>query len=351
VAYRIQRLPTPPRAIALTARALAVGLALITAGVALAWKGASPWSLAHEVITDTFGSAFALEDLALLVSPLILTGLSVWVGLRVGAWNIGAEGQFNSGALAAAGVGLFVPGPTVVVLPLMLIAAIGGGVLWMAGPALARAYVGVSELITTLLLNFVAALLVYWLATGPWLDPGGRAIGTTARIPAEMPAVWGGVHWGLPLAVLLTLGAGTLLNYTRWGYEIRVCGANSDAARYAGMPVRRHLMTVMLLSGGLAGIAGMFEVAGTVHHLQGGISNNFGYLGIMVAVLARRSTLGVLAGAVFMALLLNSGTILSTRGVDVSIVLAVTGLVLLYTAIGDEVAHYRLVPTRELPCP
>jgi simple sugar transport system permease protein len=350
VAYRIQRVPTPSPAIALAARATAVALALLTAGVALAWTGASPWALAREVITDTFGSEFALEDLALLVSPLILTGLSVWVGLRVGAWNIGAEGQFNMGALAAAGIGLFVPGPAPVVLPLMLIAAIGAGMLWMAGPALARAYAGVSELITTLLLNFVAALWVYWLATGPWLDPGGRAIGTTARIAPELPAIWGGVHWGLPIAILLSCIAGVLLNYTRWGYEIRVCGANHQAARYAGMPVRRHLMTVMLLSGALAGLAGMFEVAGTVHHLQGGISNNFGYLGIMVAVLARRSTLGVLAGAVFMALLLNSGTILSTRGVDVSIVLAVTGLVLLYTAIGDELAHYRLVATLEPPC-
>jgi len=343
MAYRIQRFPTPRRFTAVAARSVAVGLALLTAGAALALTGASPGSLARDVITDTFGSSFALEDLGLLISPLILTGLSVWVGLRVGAWNIGAEGQFNAGALAAAGVGLYVPGPTAVLLPLMLIAAIGGGVLWMAGPALARAYAGVSELITTLLLNFVAALLVYWLATGPWLAPGGRAIGTTARIVHEIPEVWGAVHWGLPAALLLTVVSGWSLNFTRWGYEIRVCGSNPQAARYAGMPVRRHLITVMLLSGALAGIAGMFELAGTVHHLQGGISNNFGYLGIMVAVLARRSALGVIAGAVFVALLLDSGTVLATRGVDVSIVLAVTGLVLLYTAIGDEVAHYRIV--------
>jgi simple sugar transport system permease protein len=343
MAYRLQRIPSPPVSVALAARTVAVSLALVTAGVALALTGSSPLSLAGELITDTFGSSFALEDLALLVAPLILTGLSVWVGLRVGAWNIGAEGQFNAGAVAAAGIGLFLPGPAIVVVPLMWIAALGGGVVWMLGPALARAYAGVSELITTLLLNFVAALLVSWLSTGPWLSPDGRAIGTTARIVPEIPEFWGSVHWGLPVAVLLTLAVGSLLNFTRWGYEIRVCGSNPEAARYAGMPVRRHLIGVMLLSASLAATAGMFEVAGTVHHLQGGISNNFGYLGIMVAVLARRATLGVLAGAVFMALLLNSGSILSTRGVDVSIVLAVTGLVLLYTAIGDEAAHYRLV--------
>jgi len=343
VTYRLQRFPTPLATSAFAARTLAVVLALLTAGAALALTGSSPLSLAREVVTDTFGSAFALEDLALLVSPLILTGLSVSVALRIGAWNIGAEGQFNAGSLAAAGIGLFVPGPPFVILSLMLAAGIGGGVLWMAAPALARAYAGVSEIITTLLLNFVAGLLVYWLATGPWLAPGGRAIGTTARIVVDIPELWDEVHWGLPAAILLCVTLSALLRFTRWGYEIRVCGSNPQAARYAGMPVRRHLITVMLLSGGIAGVAGMVEVAGTVHHLQGGISNNFGYLGIMVAVLARRSTLGVLASALFMAVLLNSGIILSTRGVDVSVVLAVTGLVLLYTAIGDEIAHYRIV--------
>ncbi len=343
--FRIQRHPTPRKVTTLAARTSAVALALLTAGAALALTGASPWALVREVVADTVGSSFGLEDLGLLVSPLLLTGLSVWVALRIGAWNIGAEGQFNAGALAAAGVGLYVPGSTLFLLPLMLLAAIGGGVLWIAGPALARAYAGVSELITTLLLNFVAALLVYWLATGPWLDPGGRALGSTARIVHEIPEFWGSVHWGLPAALFLAVILGAVLNFTRWGYEIRLCGANPQAARYAGIPVRRRLVVVMLTSGALAGTAGMFEVAGTVHHLQGGISNNFGYLGIMVAVLARRSTLGVVAGAVFMALLLDSGTVLATRGVDVSIVLAVTGLVLLYTAIGDEVAHYRIVRT------
>ncbi len=345
--YRFQRSATPPGSRVIAARGIAVVLALLTAGAVLGLTGAAPVALAREVITDTFGSSFALQDLALLVSPLILTGLSVSVALRVGAWNIGAEGQFNAGAVAATGVGLYVPGPPLVVLGLMLVAGIGGGILWVAGPALARAYAGVSELISTLLLNFVAGLLVYWLATGPWLEPSGRAIGTTARIVPEIPALWDEVHWGLAAAVIIAVSVSVLLTFTRWGYEIRLCGSNLQAAHYAGMPVRRHLITVMLLSGAIAGTAGMFEVAGTVHHLQGGISNNFGYLGIMVAVLARRSMLGVLAGALFMAVLLNSGIILSTRGVDVSTVLAVTGLVLLYTAIGDEVAHYRFVRAPE----
>ncbi|PKU25465.1 ABC transporter permease [Telmatospirillum siberiense] len=340
---RIQRLPSAHPTVALLARAAAILLALLTAGVILAANGADPLKLVAQVVKSTFGSRFGLEDVGLLVTPLILTGLSVAVGLRIGAWNIGAEGQFYAGAFAATGVALFVPAPDFVLLPLAFVAGGLGGMAWILVPTLARAYADVSELITTLLLNFVAVLLVYYVSTGPWLDPDGHALATTARLPCELPEFWGAVHWGFPLAVLLTVLVAAGLSFTRWGYEVRVSGSNPQAARYAGMPFRRHLILVMLLSGAIAGIAGMFEVVGTVHRLQGGISNNFGYLGIMVAVLARGSALGVLAGAALMGIILNSGIILQTQGLNVSTVLAITGLILFFTAIGDELSHYRFV--------
>lgn len=345
MSFRIQRVPSAQPAVALAARAAAIILALIVAGLVLAANGANPIRLAIQVVSSTFGSSFGLEDVGLLVTPLILTGLSVAVALRIGAWNIGAEGQFYAGAFAATGVALFVPGPTIVMLPLMFVAGALGGLVWILVPTLARAYADVSELITTLLLNFVATLLVYWMATGPWLDPSGHALATTARLPHDVPEFWGIVHWGFPLAIVLTIMVAAVLNYTRWGYEVRIAGSNPNAAKYAGMPFRRHLIIVMLLSGAIAGVAGMLEVAGTVHRLQGGISNNFGYLGIMVAVLARGSALGVLAGAALMGIILNSGIILQTQGVNVSTVLAITGLILFFTAIGDEFAHYRVTRT------
>jgi general nucleoside transport system permease protein len=345
VPFRVQRVPSAQPAVALAARAAAIILALVVAGLVLAANGANPIRLATQVVSSTFGSSFGLEDVGLLVTPLILTGLSVAVALRIGAWNIGAEGQFYAGAFAATGVALFVPGPTIIILPLMFIAGAVGGLIWILVPTLARAYADVSELITTLLLNFVATLLVYWVATGPWLDPSGHALATTARLPHDVPEFWGIVHWGFPAAILLTVVVAAVLNYTRWGYEVRIAGSNPSAAKYAGMPFRRHLILVMLLSGAIAGVAGMLEAAGTVHRLQGGISNNFGYLGIMVAVLARGSALGVLAGAVLMAIILNSGIILQTQGVNVSTVLAITGLILFFTAIGDEFAHYRITRT------
>lgn len=341
--WRLQRLAVARPRVALAWRGASLVLALVFAGLIAAAVGFDPLALGAQVVRSSFGSRFGLEDLGLLFTPLIYTGLSVAVGLRIGAWNIGAEGQFNMGAFCATAVALFLPGPPAVILPLMGLAGVLGGAAWILVPTLARAYADVSELITTLLMNFVALLLVYYVATGPWLDPSGHALATTARLKVAVPEFWGLVHWGFPVAVLLALGLALFFARSRWGYEIKVAGANPSAARYAGMPVKRQLIGVMLLSGALAGLGGMMEVAGTVGRLQGGISNNYGYLGIMVAVLARAAPLGVLASALLMAVILNGGIILQTQGLTTNTVLAVTGLILLFSAIGDELAHYRLV--------
>lgn len=338
--WRFQRMPSASPANALAARLSAIVLALLIAGVVLAFTGANPIALALEVIQSSFGSSFGLQDLGVLLIPLILTGLSVAVGQQIGVWNIGAEGQFYAGAFAAATIGLFVPGPPVVILPLMFFAGLIGGAIWILIPTLARAYANVSELITTLLLNFVAVLLVFYVSTGAWRDR--MANSATRRLSAEIPELWGSVHWGFAIAILAALIVAAVLAFSRWGYEVRLVGSNPSAAHYAGMPARRHLITVMLLSGAIAGLAGMLEIAGTVHRLQGGISNNYGYLGIMVAVLARNSAIGVIFSAALMAFILNSGIILQTQGLTTSAVLAITGLILFLTAIGDELAHYRI---------
>jgi simple sugar transport system permease protein len=347
MAIRIQRVPSESLAGGVAARLVAIVLALVVAAIVFAFTGADLGKLGAHVLKSTFGSRFGLMDLGLIMTPLTLTGLAVMIALKVGAWNIGAEGQFCAGAFAATAVALFVPGPNVVVLPLMFVAGALGGMIWILIPTLARAYADVSELITTLLLNFVGVLLIYYVATGPWLDPSGVSFASTARLPHDVPSFWGDVHWGLPLAILLTIAVAAVLNFTRWGYEVRIAGSNPNAARYAAIPFRRHLIVVMLMSGAIAGLAGMLEAAGTAHRLQGGISNNFGYIGIMVAVLARGSAIGVIAGAALMAIILKSGISLQTQGVNISTVLAITGLILFFTALADELSHYRIVRTKE----
>jgi ABC-type uncharacterized transport system permease subunit len=349
MARRLQRFPISSPTVAFGTRAGAIVLALVVGGTIVGFTGADPLALGAQVIRSTFGSPFGLQDLGLLVTPLILCGLAVAVALRIGLWNIGAEGQVNMGALAATGVGVFVTGPPPVMLLAIFVAGALGGLVWILLPTLARAYADVNELITTLLLNFVAALCVYYVSTGPWRDKASHMIASTFKVPYVVPGLWGTLHYGIVLAVVVAIALASVLAFTGWGYEVRLSGANAEAARYAGIPVRRRIIAVMLLSGAIAGIAGMLELAGTVHRLQGGISNNFGYVGIMVAILARGSCLGVIAAAVLMAVILNAGIVLQTKGINTNTVLALTGLILFFTAIGDELAHYRLVPRQANP--
>ncbi|RBM09751.1 ABC transporter permease [Novacetimonas cocois] len=338
-----QRMPSVPGRRILIWRAGAIVCALLVTAAILALSGYSPPDLALLVARSTVGSRFGMEDLALFMSPLLLTGAAVTVCNRIGLWNIGAEGQFYAGAIGAAAIGLFVPAPAFVLLPLMAVAGIVAGMGWIAIPTLARAYAGVNEIITTLLLNFVASLLTYYLTTGPWRDRVTGAQVSSARLPVSIPEIWGIVHWGFPIGLLIVVVLAAIMAHTRWGYEIRIGGANPDAARYAGIPVRARIIVVMLLSGGLAGLAGMFELAGTVHRLQGGMANNFGYLGIVVAVLARGSCLDVIPAALLMAFILDAGIVLQTQQLTASVVLAITGLMLFMIAIADELAHYRPV--------
>lgn len=349
MAWRLQRFPVARPASALGARAVAIALAIAVGGIIIGISGADPLTLGAQVIRSTFGSAFGLQDLGLLMTSLILCGLAVAVALRIGLWNIGAEGQFNMGALAATAVGIFIAGPAPVMLVAIFVAGALGGLLWILLPTLARAYADVNELITTLLLNFVAALAVYYVSTGPWRDKASNMTASTFKVPYNVPQLWGTLHYGIVIAIVLAVALAAVLAFTRWGYQVRFSGANPEAARYAGIPVRKRIIAVMLLSGAIAGVAGMLELAGTVHRLQGGISNNFGYVGIMVAILARGSCLGVIAAAALMAVVLNAGIVLQTKGITINTVLALTGLILLFTVIGDELAHYRLVPRQAKP--
>ena len=236
-------------------------------------------------------------------------------------------------------------------LLLMGLASLAGGAAWIAVPALARLTLGTSEIITTLLLNFVARLGVDFLATGPWRDRHSSVTAQSPRIPFAIPRLprdWhlGAVHWGLAVVLALAAGAALAFRLTRWGYELRICGANRNAAVYAGMRVQRRLLEAMLIGGAVAGLGGMLELAGTVHRLQSGLSNSYGYIGIIVAVLAASSPLGAVVTGLLMALVLNAGTILQTQGIPSSASVALTGLILLFAAMGERLAHYRLVPLR-----
>ncbi len=339
---RVQRLASIGVWTVIGTRVVSVVAALLVGGAMFALAGYDVPRLAIQVVRSSLGDAFGLQDLGLLYAPLILTGLAAAVALRIGLWNIGGEGQFYAGAIAATLAGLHVQGPVPVMLVLLGLSGFIGGAVWILIPALARAFLAIDEIITTLLLNFVALLLVTYLCTGPLRDATQMVTSASARIPYDMPDLFGELHWGLGVAIALVVVLAALFARTGWGFQVRLAGSNRFAAQYAGVPVPRRLLQVLLLSGGLAGVAGMLEVVGTVHRLQGGISNNYGYLGVMVAVLAGGVPIAVLPAALLMAMTLNGGTVLQAYGVSTYEVLSLTGLVLLFTAVGERLAYYRV---------
>ena len=358
----LQRIPSISPALRILAHLVSGLAALLVAGLLLRLLGLHPLALGWQVLRRSLGSRFGIEDVLLLALPLVMCGLSVAMLLRVGLWNIGADGQFFAGAVCAAGIGLYGPAllgrplPPAAMLPLMGLAAMLGGAAWIAVPALARLALGTSEIITTLLLNFVARLGVDYLATGPWRDRHSSVTAQSPRIAFAIPRLprgWhlGAVHWGLAVALMLAAVLALAFRLTRWGYELRICGANRHAAAYVGMPVRRRLLEAMLLGGAVAGLGGMLELAGTVHRLESGLSDRYGYTGIIVAVLAGASPLGVVVAGLLMALVLNAGTILQTQGSPASASVALTGLILLFAAMGERLAHYRIVVLRPRPVP
>jgi simple sugar transport system permease protein len=332
--YRLERVRVPGARRGAVFRLSAVLLALAVAAAVLAMLGLDPLAMGRDALAYTFGSALGLQDLGTLVAPLVMTGLAVMIAKRVNLWNIGGEGQFYMGAWAAAGIGIFVPGPAALILPLMALAGAAAGMAWIAVPAYARARANVDEVITTLLMNFIAVLIVGYFATGPWRDPGQTISASSRPIQYALPGLYGDLNIGILFALALVAGCWVLFTRTVWGY--------ADSARYAGIPAARRVMATMLLSGAVAGIAGAIEVSGTVSRLQVGISSQFGYFGVVIAALAGDSFSGVVLAAFLMAVLINAGIILETKGLSLNAVIALTGWLLLLTGIAGVAAGYRL---------
>lgn len=351
------RLVLEPRQASAPARAVSSLLsALVLAGLAgtlvFALAGAEVGAAWLAMARGALGSGYSVSEILVKAAPLVLTGLAVALCCRLNLWNVGAEGQFVLGALAAGHVGLHLaPGlPQPLLLPLALSAGALGGAAWALGPALLRARLGVSEILSTLLLNYVAVLFMEHLAYGPWRDPAGMGFPGTAELPAAawlpalQPDLLGSrVHWGLALSLVLALALWFLLARTRWGFRARVLGLSPKAASYAGFRAGRITVTALCLSGALAGLAGAGELLGVQHRIQDGLASGLGFAGIIVAFLARLNPLAVPFAALFLgALLVGADELQTSLRLPGTATLALEAALLFGALLGEFLAAHRL---------
>jgi len=345
---RIEPRPQPSAALAALAPVAALVLTVLLGAALFAALGRDPLDALRLFFLEPLRSGYALSELAVKAVPLALIALGLAVCFRANVWNIGAEGQFVAGAVCAGGVALQA-GPATggwIVLPILL-AAIFGGMLWAALVALLRDRFGASEILVSLMLVYVAIQGLDWLVHGPWKDPQGYNFPQTAgfapgtRIP-RLVAGWR-LDLGAPLAVAAATAVWLLMSRSFAGFRLQVGGLAPDAARYAGFSARGALWTALLLSGGLAGLAGGLEAAGPLGQLTPHLPVGYGFAAIIVAFVGRLHPFGVVAAALLMSLLYIGGELAQSRiGLPKSLTGVFQGLLLFALLACDTLLQYRV---------
>jgi len=328
-----------PVLVGVVALALTGGVAALT----LVLGGYDPGEALSALVAGAVGSPDVFLSITLVRSvPLILTGLAVAGAFRAGVWNIGAEGQLSAGAIAAAWVGLAGEGlPAPVLVPAVLGAAFLAGGFWALLPTLMKLRLGVGEVITTILMNFVGLYLAAYMVHGPLQEARGvfpqtDPVAEAARLPILVPE--SRLHLGFALSVTLAVALWAYLRFTRGGFAVRAVGASTDAARVAGrIPVGRVVLGVFLVSGAVAGLAGGVQISGVTYALYEDLSPGWGYTAIAVALLAGLNPLGVVVtGLFFGALQGGAGAMQRTAGIPAVWVSAVEALVILSVLAVDQ---------------
>jgi ABC-type uncharacterized transport system permease subunit len=351
--WSIERRPDPPATWVLGVSAGAVLAALVAASFIFLAYGVHPAHAYLEILRGTLGSRLLAAEIVSRAIPLLLCGVGLTLAFRAQFFNIGAEGQLLAGAMAATGVALFVPVPSPWLIPVMFAAGFAAGALWGFLPTILRVRLEVNEIITTLMMNYIALYTVQWLIHGPWRGETawGFAYTDTFVDAARLPML-AGTRIHLPtLALGLALAAGLafLLARTRLGFETRVIGQGAHAARYAGIDPGRTMILVMFLSAGAAGLAGVGEVAGIHRRLMdpAQVSLGYGYAAIIVAWLARGSPMAAIITALFLGFIFTAGDVLQVAlRMPARITDVFNGLILFFLIGSERLMYYRvrLVP-------
>lgn len=316
---------------------------LVAAGVlfaiVLAAAGKDPLLAYGDVVRSTLTDAYGLSEVIVKMTPLLLCALAVAIPARIGLVNVGSEGQMYIGAMFATWAALSFPSASpIVLLPLMAILGFVGGGLWGAICGYMRARNWINEVFSTLLLNYIGILLVSFLVFGPWRDPGsGNYPQTTEFAPAaQLPLIISGrIHLGIVFAIVALVGFYLVMRYTHWGLAMRAMGSNPEAARRIGVRVGAYSVVLMLIGGGIAGLAGMAEVSAIHHRLNPGLSPGYGYIGFLISWIAGHRPMTLPVMAFLLAVIAAGGDILQiTQGLPYAVLNILMGMILFIVLAG-----------------
>lgn len=317
---------------------IAIISALIVGAILIMIAGGNPIAAYTVLFQESLFTYFGFGNTLTKMTPLLFTGLGILIALRAGQYNIGGEGQIYLGALGSAIVGLYLQGlPGFIHVPLALLAGFLFGGIWGLIPGYLKAIKGVNEVITTLLLNYIAINLISYLVQNPLKElnapsPYSPLIASSAQLPTILPGSL--AHAGIIIALMATGIIWVIINRSTLGYQITNVGLNSDASQYAGISVKRTIMLVMTLAGGLAGIAGATEVMGLKYRLFEQVSSGYGFDAIAIAFLCRGSVLGIVLTSLFFGAMRSGANVMQRSvGVPVTIIYAIQGLTVLFIAI------------------
>jgi ABC-type uncharacterized transport system permease subunit len=293
---------------------ISIALAFAVTSVLFLITGANPLLAYYYIFYGAFGDLNLTIETLVRTTPIILVSLGLAISFKCKVWNIGAEGQLYMGAMIGTITAVSI-GNTFFTLAIAIIAAIIGGMAWAAVPALMKTKLGINEVITTFLMNYVATNFVLWLLSFPFrspdsLFPESASLPEAARLPMLFPPTR--LHLGVLIALLVALPiVYFLMIKTTFGYKLKAVGENPEAAKYGGINVNRTIFLALILSGALAGIAGYFEVAGIQYRMRSSLSPGYGYTGIVVALLGANNPIGVALSSVFLAAIYNGSSTMS----------------------------------------
>ncbi|MBB3964546.1 ABC transporter permease [Rhizobium metallidurans] len=345
----LEKRPQASKLYGLVSPLLALVLTLVTGAIMFNILGKDPVEALDAFFLEPLLEVWSLHELAIKAAPLIIIAVGLAVSYRSNNWNIGAEGQFTMGAIAGSILPILFAGwQSPLVLPLMLVMGALGGALFAGIPALLKAHFNTNEILTSLMLVYIAQLFLDWLIRGPWRDPAGFNFPKSVSFPPEavLPAIWeasGRAHWAFVFAIIAAILAWFMLKYTLKGFEIVVLGQSERAGRFAGFSSKKMIWFSFLFSGALAGLAGISEVSGSIGHLQPAISPGYGFTAIIVAFLGRLNPLGIIASGLVLALTYLGGEAAQLSiGVSDKVTRVFQGLLLFFVLSCDTLIFYKI---------